>query len=496
MQLGLILCSTTAMNQSPNDSKFVLSYKGGEDYDVVLIRLSDIREILQRIAREGKVRDTHGELPPGVGTHVAFALGGDKPWILTVLGRRNMNHTHFSASCRCTRENISCLDCEGGQDDHYACDADQMCRDSHVCPNMWIRGGVFVPFKCRCCQKEFTCLSEVEAEEELVLGMTVQRFKAWGETFSHEHDGRHWNSGPLLPLSWIWCDPLHLFLNLFNVAFDEAVDFFLQHEHVSSDSKALIAECDGVSRQVNQVLAAGHITARFGTDERKAFCGNDLRALMQHTSVLPDILSLVRPLYRRMEPCSFAADAAKARKEQTKAEERMAKEHEAAAPAKRGKRVDTDDFDCTAGISAAVARRLRKHNAAVKTVREKSMTFEQRFEAHVQAMEQAVEGNYCWRVVNMLNALVEFYEFVHAKEWLADAIDADAGEREGGDRVVIVGPAVTNAVRIRKAQCIRSDPCFLPKTSLGQSVLPVSRRTCTISCTVCTGYLMSCSTRC
>ena len=44
----------------------------------------------------------------------------------------------------------------------------------------------------------------------------------------------------------------------------------------------------------------------------------------------------------------------------------------------------------------------------------------------MQAMEQGIDGNYNWSVVNMLNALVEFYEFVHAKKWLADALAADA----------------------------------------------------------------------
>ena len=50
---------------------------------------------------------------------------------------------------------------------------------------------------------------------------------------------------------------------------------------------------------------------------------------MEHHRVLPDLLALVRPLYQRMEPLSFAADAAKARREQAKVEERVAKEEEA-----------------------------------------------------------------------------------------------------------------------------------------------------------------------
>jgi hypothetical protein len=81
---------------------------------------------------------------------------------------------------------------------------------------------------------------------------------------------------------------------------------------------------------------------------------------------------------------------------------------------------------------------------------EKQRGFTERFDAHVQAMVQAVEGNYNWRAVNMLSALVEFYEFVHAKEWLADALAADSvcvGVGRGK------GPAVTAAVQTRRSQC-------------------------------------------
>ena len=330
VQLGAILMTTTCLNQSPADSRFVMAYAGGEDYDVLNIRLEDLRPTLQRLSREGVLRDEHGELPEGVGKHVAFAVGGDKPWLMTVLGRRNMNHTFFSPSCRCTRANILCCDCEGGQESHYSFDADDSCRRAHVCPNMWMRGGEFVPFVCPVsgCAKRFDCLADVVAEETYVLSMDTAAVVGWADRFSLLHGGMHWNSGVLLPARWIFTDPLHMFLNLFNVAFDETIDFFLQHEFVSSENKTLVAECDAIARQVNSTLAGAHITARFGTAERKAFCGNDLRALMSHESVLPDILSFVRPLYERMEPYSFATDAAKARTAKAKAQERLDRELE------------------------------------------------------------------------------------------------------------------------------------------------------------------------
>ena len=150
---------------------------------------------------------------------------------------------------------------------------------------------------------------------------------------------------------------------MFNVAFDETVDFFLQHEHVSSENTSLIRECDAIAGQVNGVLARSGICARFGTAERKAFCGNDLRALMTHPSALPDLLACVRPLYIKMEPMSFAADASKARK----VKERLEKvASEGGQPKKKKQRVDADDFDDTAGISAAAASRVRKQQAALK----------------------------------------------------------------------------------------------------------------------------------
>ena len=155
--------------------------------------------------------------------------------------------------------------------------------------------------------------------------------------------------------------PLHMFLNLFNVAFDESIDFYCQHEFVITENKTLIAQCDAIAAEINATLARAHITARFGTDERKAFCGNDLRALMEHADVLPDILRQIRPLYQRMEPCSFAGDALKARKEKLKLEERAEKEAAAGGkPKAGGGRVDADNFNQTAGITKAGAARIRK----------------------------------------------------------------------------------------------------------------------------------------
>jgi hypothetical protein len=231
---------------------------------------------------------------------------------------------------------------------------------------------------------------------------------------------------------------LHLFLNLFNVAFDEAVDFFLQHEFVAPENKDLKAVCDKSACEVNTLLATAHITARFGTSERKSFCGNDLRELMQHPSVLPDLLALVRPLYLRMEPCSFAADAARARKAHQKAQERLAAELEKGkGGGGRAARVDADEFNETAGISKQAAARIRKQQAALAEASGKDSDMRSQFEAHVVAMQQAVEGNYSWRVVNMLNALVEFYEFIHAKAWLTDAFAADVSRGGGGRRQVL-----------------------------------------------------------
>ena len=75
VQLGAILISTTCLNQSPADSRFVMAYVGGEDYDVLNIRIEDLRPTLQRLEREGVLRDEHGELPSGVGTHVDLRWG-------------------------------------------------------------------------------------------------------------------------------------------------------------------------------------------------------------------------------------------------------------------------------------------------------------------------------------------------------------------------------------------------------------------------------------
>ena len=159
------------------------------------------------------------------------------------------------------------------------------------------------------------------------------------------------------------------------------------------------------------------------------------------------MLALVRPLYQRMVPTSFAADAAKARKAHLKAQERLAAELEKAKGGggkSRTARVDADDFNETAGISKQAAARVRKQQIALAEAEECNQHLQAQFEQHVAAMQQSVDGNYSWHVTNMLSALVEFYEFVHAKAWLADAFAADAG----------VGPAVTAAVQQRKVACM------------------------------------------
>ena len=159
-----------------------------------------------------------------------------------------------------------------------------------------------------------------------------------------------------------------------------------------------------------------------------------------------------------MEPFSFAADAAKARKEQAKAVERVEREKASGKVGAGGKqkaaRVDADDFNETAGISKQAAARVRKQQAALEVARDKTRSFDEQFEHHVEQMQQAVDGNYAWRVVHMLHALVEFYEFVHAKKWLGDALAADADQGGGvvGYRVGR-GPAVTRAVQVRKEGC-------------------------------------------
>jgi hypothetical protein len=114
--------------------------------------------------------------------------------------------------------------------------------------------------------------------------------------------------------------------------------------------------------------------------------------------------------------------------------------------------VDADDFDNTAGISKHAASRIRKQEAALEAAVDSCRTFQERFDAHVRSMQQGVDNNYNWCAVYMLTALVEFYEFIHAKQWLADALSADASAGwvgRGGK-----GPSVTRAVQKRRAECM------------------------------------------
>ena len=115
-------------------------------------------------------------------------------------------------------------------------------------------------------------------------------------------------------------------------------------------------------------------------------------------------------------------------------------------------RVDADDFNETAGISKAAARRVTKQQAALQKAAAASLSFEEQFAAHVSAMEQSVEGNYKWRVVNLLNGLVQLYEFVHAKRWLSDALAAD--HSSVGAVGLGKGVHVAAAVKLRQQQCM------------------------------------------
>ena len=53
----------------------------------------------------------------------------------------------------------------------------------------------------------------------------------------------------------------------------------------------------------------------------------------------------------------------------------------------RATRVDADDFNETAGISKAAAKRVVKQQSAQKKASDALLTFEQRVDAHVQAMQ-------------------------------------------------------------------------------------------------------------
>ena len=70
---------------------------------------------------------------------------------------------------------------------------------------------------------------------------------------------------------------------------------------------------------------------------------------MQHDSVLPDVLAAVRPLYARMEPMSYAADAAKARAEKCKAQERLEREMELQAGGAKPKARRVDRYSVNRG---------------------------------------------------------------------------------------------------------------------------------------------------
>ena len=152
-----------------------------------------------------------------------------------------------------------------------------------------------------------------------------------------------------------------------------------------------------VRQLVNEKLGSLKLRARFGTSERSALNGNDLTQLLADPSALPDIINMISPLYTRMMPQSLAADAKQTNQALKKAEraakaaaEQMKTLHKAGAKAGavRSRRMNADDFDDLAGVTHVVAARVAAEEMELARARREHQTFEERFEEHIQHIEQ------------------------------------------------------------------------------------------------------------
>eukprot|EP00965_Chrysotila_dentata_P036751 1223358-Pleurochrysis_carterae.AAC.1 len=87
VRIGVALLTTTGFNQSPNDWLDFCLYSGDDSWAAITTFLEPVLDEIVAINATGLVYDSLYDQT----YHIKLSLGGDLPWLLAILGKRNMN---------------------------------------------------------------------------------------------------------------------------------------------------------------------------------------------------------------------------------------------------------------------------------------------------------------------------------------------------------------------------------------------------------------------
>eukprot|EP00965_Chrysotila_dentata_P257272 6212834-Pleurochrysis_carterae.AAC.2 len=220
VRLGVALVSTAGLNQSPHDWSDFCLYQGGESWLMIKCVLEPIENEIHAINKNGFVvcPQTGEEL------HVRLLLGGDMPWLLAILGKRNMNFfAGFSPYCFCTMDMQ--MDFDMPLEGHMCITAAIAAMRCHCSPGEAYYGDSHSDFYCDAAGCTFgelgtnlvTNESREQLREELAqLREDGQLSKASGieDTFSKIHGGFDFDKPCLFKFHSVAPDPLHAYLNV------------------------------------------------------------------------------------------------------------------------------------------------------------------------------------------------------------------------------------------------------------------------------------------
>jgi hypothetical protein len=198
--------------------------------------------------------------------------------------------------------------------------------------------------------------------------------EAHDEKWSNDNDGQHYGWYPALPYNAAFPDMLHMNLNQFNSATEEAFHSHLLDEAYTSPVLKRLAA--SVRDEVNNRLKAhaeqggAGVLLTFGTPGKLHVAnGPKMKAVLRHPKLLMELCELMRPLWAAAE----AADEPAVRKRPLSKEEHEEEHEKAAAQATAA------EMTAAAGQPAGPARAAggkapRKGQAAKKAAKANSMS--------------------------------------------------------------------------------------------------------------------------
>eukprot|EP00965_Chrysotila_dentata_P165696 5470759-Pleurochrysis_carterae.AAC.2 len=218
VRIGVALLTTTGFNQSPNDWSDFCLYSGNESWAAITSFLDPVLCEIVAINTTGLVYDNLYDET----YRIKLSLGGDLPWLLAMLGKRNMNFIEgFSSYCLCKIPAMNNFFIA----DHTLFTADIAAMLTHTFPLEVYERGQHSNFQCpspNCIWgedkgREVTLKSKMDFKEKLA-GLAECGKNAAVKTalkaFANAHYGFNFETPCPFKFEMVCPDPLHAYLNV------------------------------------------------------------------------------------------------------------------------------------------------------------------------------------------------------------------------------------------------------------------------------------------